>query len=230
MALPTCTISLPTFSMKLLNRKSCPLNYWLTHVARNPISATRCVRLPTRAQLYDPSRINLHMNNIRERLWYVIPNPIKEFPWKKAETIALKQFLLTAKEALKWALVAVLIFGSISDVIFSISINKELLIPFGLIVGCMIANFLKEILRELFPNSEQEGDLSWSLLAVSCFFVMVKILASYVTQGRQVIISHAANGVLMQILLPWRTSQEDANRDDEKNSVNEVSATMDFKD
>ncbi|KAL8145354.1 uncharacterized protein LOC141706943 [Apium graveolens] len=217
MALPICSVSLPTFPTKLVNKKSCPCNYWLVHVSRHPISATRCVRLPTGAQLYDPSRIKLHMNNIRERVWYVIPNPLKEFPWKKAETIALKQFLLTAKEALKWALVAVLIFGSISDVLFSISINKELLIPFGLIVGCMIANFLKETSEEFFPNSE-EGDLSWNLLAVSCFFVMVKILASYVTQGRQVIISHVANGVLMQILLPWRTSQEDTNRDGEKNS------------
>lgn len=138
----------------LVNKKSFPCNYRLIHVTKNPISATRCVRLPTRAQLFDPSQINLHMNNIRERLWHVTPNPIKEFPWKKAETIALKQFILTAKEALKWALVAVLIFGSISDVLFSISINKELLIPFGLIVGCTIANFLKEISRELFPNSE----------------------------------------------------------------------------
>lgn len=170
------------------------------------------------------------MNNIRERLWYVIPNPVKEFPWKKAETIALKQFLLTAKEAIKWALVAVLIFGSVSDVLFSISINKELLIPFGLTVGCLIANILKEISRELFPNSEQEGDLSWNLLAVSCFFVMVKILASYFTQGRQVFISHAANGVLMQFLWPWRTAKK-ANIDGEKNSLlNEVSATMDSED
>lgn len=230
MALQTCAISLPASPMKLVNKISCSHNHWLIHVTRNPISATRCVRLPTGAQFYDPSRINLHMNNIRERLWYVIPNPVKEFPWKKAETIALKQFLLTAKEAIKWALVAVLIFGSVSDVLFSISINKELLIPFGLTVGCLIANILKEISRELFPNSEQEGDLSWNLLAVSCFFVMVKILASYFTQGRQVFISHAANGVLMQILWPWRTAKK-ANIDGEKNSLlNEVSATMDSED
>lgn len=55
---------------------------------------------------------------------------------------------------------------------------------------------------------------------------MVKVLANYFTQGRQVFISHVVNGVLMQILLPWGSSQE-VNRDDEKNSsVNEVSATM----
>lgn len=60
---------------------------------------------------------------------------------------------------------------------------------------------------------------------------MVKILASYVTQGRQVIISHVANGVLLQILFPWRTSQEETNRDGEKNSlVNKVSGTMDSED
>lgn len=80
-------------------------------------------------------------------------------------------------------------------------------------------------------NQKQEGDLSWNLLAVSCFFVTLKILANYVTQGRQVIISHVANGVLMQILLPWRTSQEDTNRDGKKNSLlNEDSATMDSED
>ncbi|KAL1817667.1 hypothetical protein ACET3Z_020241 [Daucus carota] len=225
MALQTCTVTLPTFSMELLNSKSCPRSHRLINVTRSPNSVTRCVRLPTRAQLNDPSGINLHMNNIKDRLWYVIPNPVKEFPWKKAESIALKQFLITAKEALKWSLVAVLIFGSISDVLFSISMNKELLIPFGLFVGCVIANFLKEISRELFPNPE-EGNLSWNLLAVSCLFVMVKVLANYFTQGRQVFISHVVNGVLMQILLPWGSSQE-VNRDDEKNSsVNEVSATM----
>lgn len=153
--------------MELLNSKSCPRSHRLINVTRSPNSVTRCVRLPTRAQLNDPSGINLHMNNIKDRLWYVIPNPVKEFPWKKAESIALKQFLITAKEALKWSLVAVLIFGSISDVLFSISMNKELLIPFGLFVGCVIANFLKEISRELFPNPEVS--FAFPLLLVSVF-------------------------------------------------------------
>lgn len=216
MALPSSATSLSNIRMKSLKSQSCQLHsHLLINVRRRPISVTSSFKLPTTAQFRDPSNIKLHMNYVRKKLWDAIPNPIKDFPWKKAEAIASKQFLLTGKEALKWSLVALLIVGSISDIIFSISTNKELLVPFGLFVGCIMAMFLKETSQELFPNLEERG-LSWNLLGVCCFFVLVKILATYFTLGRRVFLLHVANGGLLQILWPWRNSQEENDRDDGK--------------
>lgn len=160
--------------MKSLKSQSFQLHsHLLINVRRCPISVASSFKLPTTSQFRDPSNIKLHMNYVRKKLWDVIPNPIKDFPWKKAEAIALKQFLVTGKEALKWSLVALLIVGSISDIIFSISTNKELLVPFGLFIGCIMAMFLKETSQELFPNLE--------VCAAFIFFVFFPFWPSHLT-------------------------------------------------
>lgn len=94
------------------------------------------------------------MSVLRKRIWEAAPDSVKDFPWKKAEDIVLQQLLLLGQEIVKWSLVTLFILSSISDVVFCISRNKELMIPIGLFVGCMMADFLKETSRELFPNSE----------------------------------------------------------------------------
>ncbi|XP_052202860.1 uncharacterized protein LOC127808378 isoform X2 [Diospyros lotus] len=117
-------------------------------------SVTCCVRPPTMALFREPPKIMVHLNNFRERLWEVVPRSVKDFPWKKTEDILLQQSLLVGREALKWLLLLLYVCSSVSDVIYSISRNKELTIPFGLFVGCMVANFLVDTSQELFPISQ----------------------------------------------------------------------------
>ncbi|KAJ7966478.1 Embryo defective protein [Quillaja saponaria] len=91
---------------------------------------------------------------MREKLKEAMPTSVKDFPWKKAEGRLLERLLFLGQEAMKWSLILFFIFTSISDVIFSLSINQELLIPVGLFAGCILTDFLKEILQEAFRSSQ----------------------------------------------------------------------------
>lgn len=105
-------------------------------------------------QMGEPNKVSLQMGIIKERLWKVVPESVKDFPWKKAETVVLKKMVLLGHKALKWSLVALFIFNLLPDALFSISQNQELVIPFGLAVGCLLSDFLRDTLQELFSRSE----------------------------------------------------------------------------
>ncbi|GFY85986.1 hypothetical protein Acr_04g0007240 [Actinidia rufa] len=140
----------------------CQLRSGLAICARNhPTSRTYSARIPTIAQFRELPKVMTHINNIREKLRDIIPRSVKDFPLKKPEDILLRQLLLVGKEALKWSLLALFVFSSVSDVIYCISKNKELMIPFGLFVGYGVTNFLMETSQELFPTTE-----------VCCFIVL----------------------------------------------------------
>lgn len=92
-------------------------------------------------------------NIVKEKLNESVVEPVKNFPWKEAQSAILNQAMLQGKKALKWAFIPLLIFG-LSDFIFAVSESKELMVPLGLFVGCSAANLLREILQEFFGNSE----------------------------------------------------------------------------
>lgn len=106
------------------------------------------------AEFGEPKKVNMQISILREKLWEAIPDPVKEIPWKKAEKILMERLLFVGQKALKWTLTILFVFSFLSDFIFSISRNQELMIPLGLFVGCMMTDFLKEISHELFCNSE----------------------------------------------------------------------------
>ncbi|CAK7347368.1 unnamed protein product [Dovyalis caffra] len=109
----------------------------------------------TKAHFGEPSKVKLQLNIVKERLWSAIPYSAKEFPWRKAEDVLFKRLLLVGQKAFKWSLITLFLFSSLSDVMFSISRNRELMIPFGLLVGCLMTDFLKEISMEVFQAPEE---------------------------------------------------------------------------
>lgn len=108
----------------------------------------------TKAQYGEPGRVKLQLGMVKERLWKAIPNSLKEYPWKKAEVVLLKHLLFFGQKALKWSLLTLFISSSLSDIIYSISRNQELIIPFGLLVGCLMTDFLKEVSQEMFHTGQ----------------------------------------------------------------------------
>ncbi|KAJ7966477.1 Glycine--tRNA ligase beta subunit like [Quillaja saponaria] len=124
---------------------------------------------------------------MREKLKEAMPTSVKDFPWKKAE-----------------------------DVIFSLSINQELLIPVGLFAGCILTDFLKEILQEAFRSSQEQG-LNRLFSSICCFFLLVKLAAYFAVQG-QVFLLHVSNGGLMQVFWRWRRLLIDTGNRNEENS------------
>lgn len=106
------------------------------------------------AQMSEPQKLKVQLGIVRDRLWEAVPHSVKEFPWRKAENVLLERLLFLGQKALKWSLVPLLIFSSLSDVVFSISRDQELMIPFGLLVGYLMTNFLRDTLHEFFRESE----------------------------------------------------------------------------
>lgn len=160
----------------------------------------------------------LEIKVVKEKLLEAIPVTVKELPWKRAADIALKQLLCLGEKALKWCLVAFFVLSFFSDVIFSISRNRELVIPFGLFVGCFVTDILKEALQLALPISEEKR-FEKHLIGIGCLFAAVKFISYGLPIQAQVIVLNVANGGFLQVLWLWRGL---FNRSDVGNSTMDV--------
>ncbi|XP_058725085.1 uncharacterized protein LOC131596452 isoform X2 [Vicia villosa] len=157
----------------------------------------------------ETNEVKMQIGIMKKKLKEVMPSPVQEFPWRKAQHTLLGRLPFLVQEALKWSLVAYFIVSSLSDVVYTFSINRELIIPVGLFVGCLMADFLKEIFLELFHQFE-EIDLKWRRLGLCGLFVLVKFTSTWFSIQSGVFLLHVANGGLMQLLWYWRNFMEDA--------------------
>ncbi|OIW03416.1 hypothetical protein TanjilG_12013 [Lupinus angustifolius] len=172
----------------------------------------------------EPDKVKMQIGIVKEKLRDALPVPVQEFPWRKAEHLLLQRLLSLAQEALKWSLILFFIFSSLSDIVYTFSINRELLIPIGLFVGCLMSDFLKEISQELFHRSEEKHS-KWHLLGMYGFFVVLKFISTWFTIQPQVFLMHVANGGLMQVLWYWRNFIEDAENKQEMSTPSSLEAS-----
>ncbi|EOY15634.1 Embryo defective 1273, putative [Theobroma cacao] len=193
--------------VKQLEHQPSQLHGFLQLNGHRRVSPRRRMKV-TMAQFCEPNKIREQLNIIKERLWETTPETVKDFPWKKAENLLLERLLFVGHKALKLSLVTVFVISSLSDFLYSISRNQELMVPFGLIVGCLMTDFLKETSQEAFRSPEEKG-LKWHLLAIGCFFVVVKFVSALSAIRTRVFLLHVANGGLMQALWLWRSLLEE---------------------
>lgn len=132
-------------------------NSFLINVRKQHVSVTCSAKFPRMDHFHEPTKLIVFLNNTKEKLWKLTPDSVKHFPWKKAESVALHELLVLAKETLKWSLLACFAFSCLSDILYSISRNKELVIPFGLFVGILITKFIDEISGELMRDHKVQN-------------------------------------------------------------------------
>lgn len=177
------------------------------------------------AQIGEPNKAKLALGIVKKRLWEAVPEPVKQFQWKKAENILCERLLLLGKKALKWSLVTFFIFSSLSDVVFSTSTNQELMIPFGLLVGNLLTDFFTETLNQFFPVTEGQ-EQERRLLSISCFFVLVKFVSACFGVKQRVFLLHVGNGGLLQALWPFaKVIENDKYSEENYNSTSNQNAT-----
>ncbi|GER31136.1 leucine-rich repeat protein kinase family protein [Striga asiatica] len=116
---------------------------------RQRVLVTYSAKFPMMEDFNDPSKRLALLNYTKDKLWASIPCSVKQFPWEKAESIALQKLLVFGKETLKWSLLAFFGFSCIFDIPYSISRNKELVIPFGLFVELCWPSTLIRYLKNL---------------------------------------------------------------------------------
>lgn len=80
---------------------------------------------------------------------------LKGFPWKKAGSVLAERLLVLGQKVLKWSLALLLASSFLLDIFMAVAGNKELLIPFGLFIGVMLADFLKEFSQEFLQSNPQ---------------------------------------------------------------------------
>lgn len=154
-----------------------------------------------------PDEAKKQMNAVKEQLWKSLPDPIKELHWKKAGDLLLKRLLSLSKEVFKWSFIAWFFLSFPSDILYTISRNQELVMPFGLFAGCFLADFMRETSEELFQQAQVKD---WNLMGIACVFVMLKLASVLFGVRGQVFLLHMANGGSMQILwLLWKQYQGD---------------------
>ncbi|XP_050226801.1 uncharacterized protein LOC126676609 [Mercurialis annua] len=190
--------------IKLFSRQPCQFHARPLLLLHPRLSPMCCMRIAN-VNFGDPNKVKLQLSTAKQRLWEASPSPVKEFPWAEAANLLLKRLMVIGQAALKWSLIALFVLSSVSDVIFSISRNQELMIPIGLLMGCLMTDFLKETLQELFQAPEPEDTrLDLTFMIVSCFFLLVKVISTFFTTRPQALLLHVANGGLLQVLWLWR--------------------------
>ncbi|KAH0988341.1 hypothetical protein GBA52_015518 [Prunus armeniaca] len=201
--------STPKFPINVFEQKPCqPKSCFLLHLRRRPFSSSCIKAMSSMAQFGEPSKENkqkqkIEISVVKDKLWEAIPVPVKELPWKKAADTALEQLLLLGYKALKWSFISFGVLSFLSDVIFSISRNYELIMPFGLFVGCFLTDVLKEALQQVLPSSEESG-LEKHFLGIGCFLAAVKFVSAGLPMQARVFLLHVANGGFVQVLWLWR--------------------------
>ncbi|XWS14841.1 hypothetical protein CRYUN_Cryun35bG0043100 [Craigia yunnanensis] len=157
MALLASSVLPSTLNIKVKQFKyqhSSQLHGFLLQLNGHRRVSPKCGMRITMARFGKPNKIKEQLNIIKEKLWEHTPDSVKDFPWKKAENLLLQRLLSVGHKALKLSLVTLFVFSFLSDFIYSISRNQELMIPCGLIVGCLMTDFLKETSQEAFRSSE----------------------------------------------------------------------------
>ena len=118
-------------------------------------------RCCVRAQAADHSRernnLSPHLHNLSDALWKTLPEPVKEFPWKEAETVIAHRLFMLGSRVLKSFLLVGFVLSFASDLIFSFLRGRELIVPLGLTIGVVMADFLSETAKEFFQIPEQVG-------------------------------------------------------------------------
>lgn len=148
-------------SVSCLSVVSVQVNLFQTSQSRQVVSVQARGRRPavtvlglTVAQLNEPNIPKIQLNEVKKRLLDVIPEPVKQVPWKNAEKVFINNLLEASVKALKFIFIPLFILSFLFDFIFSIMKNKELLIPVGLFVGCTLSDLLNEALQDLFRESK----------------------------------------------------------------------------
>ncbi|KAK6940325.1 hypothetical protein RJ641_029856 [Dillenia turbinata] len=180
MALPSPSTFLYSidFRKKLFNDgRDCFIWHTSQHACYNHMSSGCFAKLSTRSEFIEPNKLKIHISNVRKQLTQVASDTVKHIPWKKAENVLLLQLLSLGHMACKWSLVALFVCSFLSDAMYSILRDRELLIPIGLLIGSVLVDFLKESFLEI-----------------------------NVAIGAQVFLLHVANGGLLQALWLWRNS------------------------
>ncbi|KAK9946335.1 hypothetical protein M0R45_011804 [Rubus argutus] len=215
--------STPRFPINLSNPKPAqPQKCFILRVRLKPFRKS-CMKVVSMAQFGEPNKPSLQIGVMKEKVLEAIPVPVKELPWKKAADIALKQLLFLGEKALKWSLLALCVLSFFSDIIFSISRNRELIIPFGLFVGCFITDILKETLQQVLPISEDKG-FEKHLIGLGCLFAAVKFISNGLPMQAQVLLLNVANGGFLQVLWLWRGLLNGS--DDEEDVDNSTDASL----
>ncbi|KAL5707208.1 hypothetical protein ACHQM5_025286 [Ranunculus cassubicifolius] len=194
-----------------------PKHSLFTNYREQQTLRTFSTKVLSMAQFNEPRKLISQVNNFKDKLWEVFPEPVKEFPLKKAEDMVLQRLQILGKTSLKWSLVILFIVSFLSDFTLSISRNKELIVPFGLFFGCTMGDFLKEVSHDLLSFSKGE-ELRWRLWGIGLFFVFIKVVAVYLSLGRRVFLSHVGTGGLMHVLWMLNKMQEGKENGEIENS------------
>ncbi|KAM5565941.1 hypothetical protein ABKV19_019781 [Rosa sericea] len=223
--------STPKFPINLSKPKpSQPQKCLILRLRHKPFQ-TSCTKVVSMAQFGEPNKGHnpgLQIKVVKEKLMETIPDPVKELPWKRAADIALKQLLFLGEKALKWCLIAFFVLSFFSDVILSISKNRELVIPFGLFVGCLVTDILKETLQQVLPISEEKG-FQKHLIGIGCLFAAVKFISYGLPIPAQVFLLNVANGGFLQVLWLWRGLLNKSDEEDDVGNSTDDSLALDGK-
>ncbi|XWS67986.1 hypothetical protein CRYUN_Cryun04dG0051500 [Craigia yunnanensis] len=148
----------------------------------------------------DPEKINFdHIIEKARRLRDSSPLPMKRFPWNRALENFVQLILDLIMAVVKYLSLPLLAVSSLSEMSYCAHERKLTIIPVPLLVGFVLAGFLKETSMELSPLLK-DAEVPWHLIAIAIFFTLIKLPGPYYPYWGRIFIPHFANGALLRTL------------------------------
>ncbi|XP_010530405.1 PREDICTED: uncharacterized protein LOC104806984 [Tarenaya hassleriana] len=202
---PALPLPLPSLDFKAKAFASVPWSPFHGRVS----TCARFERLPCSSMGGSPRKY-VELIGISETVQEDVLKSLRDFPWRKAETLLMQRLMSLGRTLLKWSFVAWFVISSVSDVLTSIAISQELMVPLGLLIGCLVCELLKETASVMLPDSEEKG-LYFQFFGISCFFVIIKFVSAIFGSRTRMFLLHFGNGGVLQLLwlfsgMLWRRS------------------------
>ncbi|KAH7299766.1 hypothetical protein KP509_24G028000 [Ceratopteris richardii] len=131
---------------------------------------------------------------------------VKSYPWGKMCWRFLHRAQDLAWIGTKWVEIPLFVLSTLSEIVCTLSVGKEICIPLGIVMGFMLSkvvgNACLDVMQEL-----QDARTTWPLVLLAFFFILLKLPGPYYPSGAAAFLHHVANAGLLKTVFLIRDSQ-----------------------
>lgn len=131
----------------------------------------------------------------------------RSYPWERLCWRFLQRTSDLAWTATKWLAIPVFALSIISELIYTLSMRKDICIPLGILCGVLFAKVVGNASLDVMKELQQDGRAAWPLMLLGLFFLLLKLPGPYYPSWAAVFIPHVANAGLVKTALLFRDSQ-----------------------
>ncbi|MCO5570647.1 hypothetical protein L7F22_024374 [Adiantum nelumboides] len=137
--------------------------------------------------------------NLRGRGVSSVKAPIKSYPLGEVRLVLGLVWIPT-----KWLVIPVFALSTISELLYTLSIGKNIFIRLGILSGVLLATVIGNACLDVMKELPHDPKTTWPLKLLGLFFLLLKLAGPYYLSWATAFILHMANAGLVKTALLFR--------------------------